>query len=96
MAPVPPHFVLTLFAALCVFSGALPAVAAGWHEEIFIRKGVELRRKGRNQEALAEFQKAFFEVAHTPRAAAQLGLCEQSLGNWLRAHLHLSDALTSG
>lgn len=69
------------------------SVAAG-REETFIRKGVELRRKGQDKEALANFQKAY-EVSHTARAAAQLGLCEQALKQWLDAYNHLSDALAS-
>lgn len=61
---------------------------------MFIRKGVELRKKKRDAEALTQFLKAF-DVAHTPRAAAQLGLCEQALEKWLQSHLHLSLALAS-
>lgn len=63
-------------------------------EEIHIRRGVELRRKGKNQEALPHFQKAY-KMAHTARAAAQLGLCEQALQLWVAAQLHLSVALES-
>lgn len=85
-------------AVLCflVASNGLPVAhaAATGHEEMFIRKGVELRKKNRDSEALVQFLKAF-DVAHTPRAAAQLGLCEQALEKWLQSHLHLSLALAS-
>jgi hypothetical protein len=70
------------------------SVHAADREEVLIRKGVELRRKGKNQEALASFQRAY-EVTHTGRAAAQLGLCEQALKQWLGAHIHLTDALAA-
>ncbi|MDX2022383.1 MAG: PEGA domain-containing protein [Deltaproteobacteria bacterium] len=78
-----------------VWGGQLKgAQAADGREEVHIRKGVELRRKGQDREALANFQKAY-EVAHTARAAAQLGLCEQALSQWLSAQIHLADALAT-
>jgi hypothetical protein len=80
---------------MCTIAISVPSSwGASGHEEIFIRKGVELRKKGKNAEALAEFEKAF-EEAHTPRAAAQLGLCEQALERWLSAYVHLSVALAA-
>lgn len=79
---------------IVVGTHSVVALAAGGNEEIYIRKGVELRRKGQDKEALVQFFKAY-ESAHTPRAAAQLGLCEQTLEQWLPAHLHLSDALAA-
>lgn len=62
--------------------------------EMQIRKGVELRRRGRDAEAANFFRQAY-DVSHTPRAAAQLGLCEQSLARWLEAEQHLSEALAA-
>ncbi len=60
--------------------------------EKLIRHGVELR-KGHDDEAAArEFQKAY-DLVHTPRAAAQLGLAEQALGRWEDAERHVDEAL---
>jgi len=60
--------------------------------ELMIRTGVELRRQGRNQDALPKFQGAY-ELSRSSRAAAQLGLCEQTLKMWEDAEQHLSEAL---
>ena len=84
---------LVICGVIASVSGSPGAYADG-REEVHIRRGVELRRKGKDQEALMNFQKAY-EVGHTARAAAQLGLCEQALAQWLQAHIHLSDALAT-
>jgi len=83
----------------CVLAGALaltpvPAVAddAPNGSEAAIQRGVELRRGGRNAEALVEFQKAF-ALDPSPRARAQVGLALQALGDWLGAERWLTDAL---
>jgi len=75
-----------------VFPGSTPSAEAADRTEILIREGVELRRQGKNLEASQRFAKAY-EQSHTPRAAAQLGLCEQALERWVDADLHLSEAL---
>jgi hypothetical protein len=59
-----------------------------------IQRGVELRRAGRNGEALAQFQSAY-ALAPTPRAQAQIALALQALGDWLGAESGLEDALRS-
>jgi len=60
--------------------------------EALIRQGVELRRH--NQDALAQgYFKRAYAIAHTPRAAAQLGLVEQALGSFIDAEQHLTEAL---
>lgn len=89
----------TLYCVLALLGATIRDVsfshaASGGREELFIRKGVDLRKQGKNEAALAEFVKAF-ELAHTPRAAAQLGLCEQALSKWIDANLHLSVALAA-
>jgi hypothetical protein len=61
--------------------------------ERLIRRGTDLRRQGKDQEALPLFQKAH-ETASIPRTAAQLGLCEMQLGYWLAAEEHLGEALS--
>jgi hypothetical protein len=62
--------------------------------EALIRKGVKLRRSGENHAALPFFQQAY-ELGHTPRTAAQLGLVEMSLGYPLDAERHLAESLTT-
>lgn len=89
------HGVSRLTAFLCV--GLAVAVATetiGWAAdppEVLIRKGLEERKQGRTKEALPLFREAY-EVSHSPRSAAQLGFCEQALGQWIEADLHLSEA----
>lgn len=60
--------------------------------ETLIRKGVDKRRGGNDRAALPLFQEAY-DISRTPRAAAQLGLCEQALEMWSQAEFHLSEAL---
>ena len=61
--------------------------------ETLIRQGVELRRKGRDVEALPLFQRAY-DLSRTPRTAGQLGLGELAIGYWLDAEKHLSEAVS--
>jgi hypothetical protein len=60
--------------------------------DAILQKGIELRRAGRDQEALAEFQRAA-RVQDTPRVTAQIALAEQALGLWGGAETHLVAAL---
>ena len=60
--------------------------------EAAIRRGVELRRAGKDQEALEEFRKAYAQ-ARSPRALAQIGLAEQALGRWADAEGDLEEAM---
>ncbi len=53
---------------------------AGTH----VRRGVELRRLGNDEAALAEFQRAQ-AVEASPRILAQIGLALQALGRWPEA-----------
>lgn len=82
---------LSLYVALDLLraSSALAADPA----ELRIRQGVEMRRKGRDADALSHFVAAY-EISKSARAAAQLGLCEQSLSMWEHSEQHLSEALT--
>jgi len=57
-----------------------------------IRHGIELRKALDDEAAALEFQKAY-DLVHTPRAAAQLGLAEQALGRWEDAERHVREAL---
>lgn len=83
---------LALVAGLVVLStgGSAHADPA----EILIREGVELRKHGKNSEALAKFEGAY-QLSHKARAAAQLGLCEFALDHWVLAEEHLRESLTS-
>ncbi len=60
--------------------------------EVYVKRGVALRRRGDDVAALREFQKAW-EIIKTPRTSAQLGLCQQALGQWAPAQARLLDAL---
>ncbi len=81
--------------ALVVLSVAPAARAdASAEAEALIAKGVELREKGRDDEALGLFKQAL-AMAPTPRARAQVGLCEQALGMWVAAEANLSAALAT-
>jgi hypothetical protein len=61
-------------------------------DEALIREGVELRRAGKDEEALARFQAAY-RLRATPHAQAQMGLAEQALGRWVEAARDLEAAL---
>ena len=62
-------------------------------ENASIRKGLELRQKGQDEEALKEFRHAY-ELSKSSRALAQIALAEQALGRWMEAESHLTEALT--
>ncbi len=59
-----------------------------------IKRGVELRRHAKDQEALEEFRKAY-ALVKSPRALAQIGLAEQALGRWADAENDLGEAMGS-
>jgi hypothetical protein len=78
---------------IALFVVAAPVQAAPSNdEETLIRHGIELRKAQDDLAARAEFQKAY-DLAHSPRAAAQLGLAEFALGRWDDAEAHVGDAL---
>ena len=60
--------------------------------EVLIREGVSLRRTGDDAKAYGYIKRAY-EISHTPRTTAQLGLVEQALGRFLDSQQHLSEAL---
>jgi len=70
------------------------ARAARGDEDSLIRQGVESRRRQHDAEALDFFRNAY-ELNHSPRAAAQMGLAEQALGRWVAAEAHLEEAIGS-
>jgi hypothetical protein len=67
------------------------AFAADEAEQL-IKKGLELRKRGDDLGALPLFEKAY-RSSHTPRAAAQLGFCEQALGRWTAVETHMAEVL---
>lgn len=70
------------------------AAAAAAADEKLNDEGVELRRKGDDRGALEAFQKAY-DLTHSPRATAQLGLVHQALGRWELAGPLVEKALQS-
>lgn len=62
--------------------------------EALLRKGIDLRKQGREREALAVFEQCA-QVERSPRVIAQIGLAEQALGLWSRAADHLKEALAA-
>ncbi|WP_394827140.1 PEGA domain-containing protein [Pendulispora albinea] len=88
MLPFRHRLVFGLATALLLASPPLAAQSA----DALIAHGVTLREQGRDEEALAEFRKAY-AVAPTPRAQAQMGLAEQALGLWTAAEEHVRAAL---
>jgi hypothetical protein len=87
-------------AGIGLAAALLSAPRAGWSApadkgDDLVSRGVKLRRAGDDQGALPLFQKAY-ETTHAPRAAAQLGFCEQALGQWTDAETHVTEALKAG
>jgi hypothetical protein len=66
--------------------------AAAEDPEALIHQGVELRKQGDDARAEGYFRRAY-EVAKTPRSAAQLGLVELALSRFDAAEGHLTEAL---
>lgn len=62
--------------------------------EALIKEGLELRRAGRDSDALAKFEAAYNQ-SKTPRAAAQWGLCLQAVSRWSEADPLLAEALSA-
>ncbi len=83
----------------CLFTWGVMIALAGPVQakvdpEALIKDGIELRRAGRDADAVTKFEQAY-EAAKTPRAAAQLGLCLQALARWAEADPMLAEALSS-
>jgi len=76
-----------------VLARALPVAASPAEDpEALIREGVKLRRQDQDARAEGYFKRAY-SLAQTPRTAAQLGLVELALGEFLEAELRLDEAL---
>jgi hypothetical protein len=62
--------------------------------EALIRRGVESRKAGHDEQALDAFRSSY-QTKPTPRALAQMGMAEQALGRWVEGERDLKGALTS-
>jgi hypothetical protein len=82
------------FSASLVLLGVTSPARAGDASAEPLRRGVELRKEHRNEEALAEFQRAFAEDP-SPVARAQIALAEQALARWPEAEHDLAEALSA-
>jgi hypothetical protein len=86
-------------AALLVLTSLLAAAPVhakdpGADPEALIRIGNDLRRHGEDRRAEGYFRRAY-DIAPTPRSAAQLGLLELALSRFAQAEALLSEALAS-
>jgi hypothetical protein len=82
-----------LFCCALATVASLRGATAADPEEL-LRRGVELRRRERDAEALTFFQQSY-ELNKAPKALAQVGLAEQALGKWGAADRHLRTAIQS-
>jgi hypothetical protein len=62
--------------------------------EALIKQGVELRRRGKDTEALEVFRRAY-DKSKAPKAQAQVALAQQALGLWVEAETNLESALAT-
>ena len=76
------------------FGGAAGATPGGESADALIAHGLELRRDGRDEEALKLFRQAY-ALAPSPRSLAQVALAEQALGQWVAADDDMASALHS-
>jgi hypothetical protein len=85
---------LGVLLGLVAFHGVAIGAEGGSAAEAdrLIASGVSLRQAGKDEEALAEFSKAY-ELSHGAHARAQMGIAEQALGRWDLAEAHLAEAL---
>jgi len=80
---------------ISVFALGLAGGGVAFADESLIDRGIELRRAGKDAEALAVFEKAY-ERTGTARALAQVALAHQALGHWVEAEENLLQALKMG
>jgi tetratricopeptide (TPR) repeat protein len=83
---------LVLALALLGAVTARPSDAVADDVDAIVKKGTDLRRQGRDREALVEFERAA-RIDETPRVTTQIALAEQALGIWEDAWAHLRKAL---
>jgi hypothetical protein len=86
--------IVALGLALADLVASSPVRAEDGGSDAHLRRGVELRKEHRNEEALAEFQLAY-ATDPTPIARAQVALAEQALARWPEAEHDLAEALAA-
>jgi hypothetical protein len=79
---------------LALFRCATCHAGAAEDPEALIRQGIDLRKKGDDLRARGYLKRAY-ELAQTPRSAAQLGLVELALEEFEGSNQHLTEALVS-
>jgi hypothetical protein len=72
----------------------LAAEARAETPEQLIDRGLTLRERGQDLEALALFEEAY-AASRSAQALAQIGLAEQALGRWVEASRHVEQALAT-
>jgi hypothetical protein len=82
--------------AIALFIGVASSDGDARCEDLdaILKRGNELRAKGRDREALEEFQRAAL-INDSPRVSAQIALAEQALGMWTEASADLNKALAA-
>jgi hypothetical protein len=88
------RLLLLLAATACVLSAGTRLAIAQEEPEALIRQGVEMRKRGDDLKAHGYFQRAY-DIARTPRSAAQLGLADLAIEDNVAAEQHLSEAMSS-
>ncbi len=86
------HHVVGGLLVLSLGSAGVTASAQTDRADEHIRRGNELRRRSRDDEALEQFRQAW-EAYHSPRAQAQMALAEAALGRWLDADRDMASVL---
>lgn len=80
--------------ACTVVTASVPERVAAQSADELLEQGIAERRAGDDAAALTTFRRAY-DAAPSPRAAAQLGLVHQALGQWVDAHARLNEALAA-
>jgi hypothetical protein len=86
------YVVILAGSGLCASSAHAQTASPTAESDDLIQRGIEMRRANKPQEARDLFFRAYTQ-SPSPRAAAQLGLAEQTLGSWLDAEKHIAEAL---
>jgi hypothetical protein len=73
-------------------AGAGDATGAAADADALVKQGIDLRRAGKDDEALKAFKRAQ-SLRPTPRGRAQAGFAEQALGQWVAAEADVAGAL---
>jgi len=79
---------LSLVTVLVALLATRSSAANSPNGDQLIQEGLELRREGKDADALEKFQRAH-EQTPSARALAQIALAEQALGRWVDAEAHL-------